>query len=107
MNEELPIWSFNIGAAAINYHVTAKDAAEAYLVACAWCKEKGKRLPAVVTPFIVAGPEILNPVPPVPTEEPVTQSLMDKAKALVWAPFPILCARRIRCWQVQKTWLIP
>jgi hypothetical protein len=57
------VWTFNIGAAAINYHVYARDAAEAYKVACAWCKEKGKRLPAAVQPFIVAGPEVLNEKP--------------------------------------------
>ena len=82
MNDELPIWSFNIGAAAINYHVRGKDQAEGYAVAVAWCKEKGKRLPAAVQPFIVAGPEILA-VKAVEAEEPVSQSLMDKAKALV------------------------
>lgn len=60
MTEELPIWTFNIGAAAINYHVRAHDAAEAYRVAVAWCEKTSRRKPAAVQPFIVAGPEILN-----------------------------------------------
>ncbi len=69
MENELPIWTFNIGAAAINYHVRGKDQAEGYAVACAWCKEKGKRLPAAVQPFIVAGPEILTAKPVETTPE--------------------------------------
>ena len=89
MNDEtLPIWTFNIGAAAINYHVYAKDSAEAYRVACAWCKQTGKRQPAAVQPFIVAGPEILMEKPEVSAELPTpteatSGSFMDRARAAI------------------------